>query len=86
MSLQITLDGQSEAIVRAQLAQGHANSAEDLIERALTVYSRLNTRRLSLGPSQKTPDEAVQDIRNLRIGITLAGLDVKDLAHEGHKY
>jgi hypothetical protein len=29
MSLQITLDGQSEAIVRAQLAQGHVRSAED---------------------------------------------------------
>jgi len=35
MSLQITIDGQSEAIVRAQLAQGNVRSSEELVERAL---------------------------------------------------
>ncbi|MFP5208655.1 MAG: hypothetical protein ACLGRW_05130 [Acidobacteriota bacterium] len=39
MSLQITIDGQSEAIVRAQLAQGNVRSPEELVERALQAYS-----------------------------------------------
>jgi len=86
MSLQITLDGQSEAIVRAQLAQGHARSPEELIERALAAFSGTKARRYFLGTSRKTPSEAVSDIHELRSGITLDGLKAKDLAHEGHKY
>ena len=39
MSLQITIDGQSEAIVRTQLAQGNARSPEALVELALQAYS-----------------------------------------------
>ena len=44
MSLQVTLDGQSEAIVRAQLAQGLARSPEEFIERAL-VHCHRNSGR-----------------------------------------
>jgi hypothetical protein len=86
MSLQITLDGQSEAIVRSQLAQGHARSPEELIERALTAYSGTRIKGYSLGISRKTPAEAVTDIRELRAGVTLGGLKVKELTHKGHKY
>ena len=45
MSLQITLDGQSEAIVRSQLAQGHARSPEELI----SVHSLPTPARESRG-------------------------------------
>ncbi len=86
MSLQITLDGQTEAIVRAQLALGHARSPEEFIERAITAFSGKDARRYSLGASRKSPSEAAADIQELRTGVTLGGISVKDLAHEGHKY
>ena len=33
-----------------------------------------------------TPAEAVADILELRKGVTLGGLKIQDLIHEGHKY
>jgi len=38
------------------------------------------------GPSTKSPAEAVADILELRKGVRLGGLKIKDLIHEGHKY
>jgi hypothetical protein len=39
------------------------------------------------GPTRTmTPAEAVADIRELRKGITLGGLKIKDLINEGRKY
>ena len=35
---------------------------------------------------KRTPAEAVAHIRESRKGITLGGLKIKDLIHEGHKY
>jgi hypothetical protein len=35
---------------------------------------------------KKTPAEAVAHIRESRKGVTLGGLKIKDLIHEGHKY
>ena len=54
MSLHITIDGQSEAIVRAQLAQGNARSPEELVERALQAYSGSAAKRFSFGASRKS--------------------------------
>jgi hypothetical protein len=34
----------------------------------------------------RTPAEAVAHIRESRKGVTLGGLKIKDLIHEGHKY
>jgi hypothetical protein len=86
MSLQITIDGQSEAIVRAQLAQGNARSPEELVELALQAYSDNTSTRFSLGVSWKSPAEAVADIHALRNTVSLGGLNIKELAHEGHIY
>jgi succinate dehydrogenase/fumarate reductase flavoprotein subunit len=86
MSLHVTLGGESEAIIRAHLEQGNARSPEELIERALTAFSSAMQRRYSLGRSQKTPAEAVSDIRKLRSRVSLGGIRVKDLAHEDHRY
>jgi len=86
MSLQITIDGQGEAMVRAQLAQGNARSPEELVERALQAYSCNGAKRFSLGASRKSSAEAVADIRELRNSVSLGDLKVKDLTHEGHKY
>jgi hypothetical protein len=35
---------------------------------------------------KRTPAEAVAHIRESRKGVTLGGLTIKDLIHEGHKY
>jgi hypothetical protein len=86
MSLQIKIDGQCEAMVRSQLAEGHARSPEELVERALAAYSANTSRQFSLGRSRKTAAEAVADIRELRKTVDLAGLKIEDLIHEGHKY
>jgi hypothetical protein len=86
MSLHVTLGGESEAIIRAHLAQGNARSPEEVIERALTVFSGAKHRRYSLGRSQKTPAEAVSDIRKLRSRVSLRDIRVKDLAHADHKH
>ena len=86
MSLHITIDGQGEAIVRAQLAQGNARSPEELVELALQAYSRNGAKRFFLGASRKSSAEAVADIHELRNTVSLGGLKIKDLTHEGHKY
>lgn len=86
MGLQVTIDGHSEAIVRSQLAQGKAGSAEELIERALESYSRQVPRRFSLGSSGKTTAQAIADILDLRQTVSLGGLTLKELTHAGHKY
>ena len=38
------------------------------------------------GPGPYTPQEAGQNIRELRKKNILGGLKIKDLIHEGHKY
>ncbi|MBV9085571.1 MAG: hypothetical protein JOZ62_23090 [Acidobacteriaceae bacterium] len=34
----------------------------------------------------RTPVEAIAHIRESRKGVTLGGVKIKDLIHEGHKY
>ena len=43
-------------------------------------------RAVWLGSSLYTPEEAGRNIRELRRGVTLGGLRIKDLIHEGHCY
>ena len=35
---------------------------------------------------KKTPAESIAHIRQSRKGVTLGGLKIKDLIHEGHRY
>ena len=79
MSLHITIDGQSEAIVRAQLAQGNARSPEELVERALQAYSGSAAKRFSLGALRKSFAEAVADIHELRNTVSLGELKIEDV-------
>jgi hypothetical protein len=86
MSLQMTIGDDYESLVRAQLAQGRAASAQELVERALAEYLAKAAGGFSLGESQRTPAEAVDDIRQLRQQVDLSGIALEDLAHEGHRY
>ena len=72
----------------AEQAQAAGVSIESYIERLLQQQTkrRENPKWVRLGPGLRTPAEAVADIRELRKGVTLGGLKIKDLINEGRKY
>jgi len=83
----INLSPRAEELVSKQLARGAGQSPEEVVERALETVSKDEEPPLSLfGPGTKTPAEAVDDIFELQKRNRLAGLKIKDLIHEGHKY
>ena len=83
----VTLSPHAEQLIRDHLTHGFARSPEEVIERALeSVRLDREIEVPSFGRPVKTPAEAVEDIRKLRKGVTLDGLKIKDLIHEGHKY
>jgi hypothetical protein len=70
--------------VAAQLRTGLFNSPEEVVTRALEALAE---KELPTAPTRTmTPAEAVADIRELRRGVTLGGLRIKDLINEGRKY
>ncbi|HLH04548.1 MAG TPA: hypothetical protein VKX25_17410 [Bryobacteraceae bacterium] len=77
----ITLTPHAQELLEQQLANG--GSPEQVIERALESLSKAEP---PAGRKKKTPEEAVADIRELRKGLTLGGLKIKDLINEGRKY
>jgi Arc/MetJ-type ribon-helix-helix transcriptional regulator len=83
MPLSVTLDSHGEELVSAQLRSGRYRSPEEVVTRALETLAE----REPLAPRRKkTPAEAVADIRELRKGVTLGGLKIRDLINEGRKY
>ena len=82
--MQVTLTPHGEELLRAELARQAGSSPEQILERAL---ERLAEEPPVPGTERKlTAAEAVDDILELRKGVTLGGLKIKDLIHEGHKY
>ena len=75
-----------EELLQKQLAQDPYRSPEEVIERALENLAKKEPIPSQLGPATKSPAEAVADILELRKGVRLGGLKIKDLIHEGHKY
>jgi len=82
----IRLTPRSEELLKEQLARGRYRSPEEVIERALETLAQKDYISFRRGPSTQSPAEAVADILELRKGVRLSGLKIKDLAHEGHKY
>jgi Arc/MetJ-type ribon-helix-helix transcriptional regulator len=82
----IRLTPHGEELLQEQLARGPYRSPEEVIERALETLAQRESAPFHLGPSAKSPTEAVADILELRKGVRLDGLKIKDLIHEGHKY
>jgi Arc/MetJ-type ribon-helix-helix transcriptional regulator len=79
--MQVTLTPHAEELLNEQLARGRGRSPEEVVERALeTLAEQPPAKR------EKTPAAAVAHIRESRKGVTLGGLKIKDLIHEGHKY
>ena len=79
----LTLDGYGEQLVAAHLRTGRYRSPEEVVTCALETLSE---KEPSADERKKTPAEAVADIRELRKGVTLGGLKIKDLINEGRKY
>ncbi len=83
MSLTLTLDPHGEQLVAAHLRSGRYHSPEEVVTRALETLAGKEPPP----PARTiTPAEAVADIRELRKGVTLGGLRIKDLIHEDRKY
>ena len=66
-----------------ELKSGHYKDAEDVIQRALQTLRAIHYA--TPGKVQKCQETAAR-IRELRKGVTLGGLKVKELIHEDHKY
>jgi Arc/MetJ-type ribon-helix-helix transcriptional regulator len=79
----ITLKLETERLINEELKSGHYKDAEEVIQRALQTLHAIH---------QATPSkvqecqEAAARIRELRQGMTLGGLNIRDLIYEGHKY
>ena len=82
----VRLTPHSEELLQRHLTRGSYRSPEEVIERALEMLAQKGPISFRLGSSTKSPSEAVADILELRKGVRLSGLKIKDLIHEGHKY
>jgi Arc/MetJ-type ribon-helix-helix transcriptional regulator len=83
---EVYLTPHGEKLLRGQLARGTYRSAEEVIERALETLAQKESKPSHLVPPTKSPAEAVAGILELRKGLRLNGLKIKDMIHEGHKY
>jgi hypothetical protein len=81
--MEVTLSPHGEQLLNDQLARNAGSSPQEILERAL---EKLAEQQHPAPERKKTPAEAVADILELRKGVTLGGLKIKDLIHEGHKY
>ena len=74
--------------ILAEQAAAQGLSVENYVERLAEQAAQTpdQPRWVRLGPGRLTPQEAGHDIRELRKGVTLGGLKMKDLIHEGRKY
>lgn len=83
MPLNVTLDAHGEELLAAHLRSGRYHSPEEVVTRAL---ESLTEKEPLAQTRKKTPAEAVALIRELRKGVTLGGLKIRDLINEGRKY
>ncbi len=85
MSTTVRLTPHGEALLQRQLEKGRFRSPEEVVERALETLD-VTGDRSGVTSAKMTPAEAVAEIIKNRKGVTLGGLKIKDLIHEGHKY
>jgi Arc/MetJ-type ribon-helix-helix transcriptional regulator len=83
MPTTLNLDPHGEQLLAAQLRTGRYHSPEEVVTRALETLAE---QEAPPSAGTMTPAEAVAEIRELREGITLGGLKIKDLINEGRKY
>jgi Arc/MetJ-type ribon-helix-helix transcriptional regulator len=84
MPLTLNLDPDGEQTVAAHLRTGRYHSPEEVVTRALETLAEKEPP--TVPTRTMTPAEAMADIRELRKGITLGGLRIRDLVNEGRKH
>ena len=75
----IILKPEQEQVLREAIKSGLAHSTDEALNQALDAL------RERLLHGSKSTAEAVSDILELRQGVTLGGLKIKDLIHHGHR-
>jgi len=80
----ITLTDHGQELLSKELARRPGESPERVIERALEALQDRETQDSQMA-AQECRD-AASTIRELRKGVTLGGLKIRDLIREGHKY
>lgn len=79
--MNVRLTPHSERLVKEQLVQGGFRSPEEVVERALELLVEKASR--AEGGAGNTAAHALAEILN-RKGVTLGGIRIKNLVHEGH--
>ena len=77
----VELTPETERLVKEEIELGHFRSVDEVINSAVETL-RIRYRGAT-GTTRKTPAEAIAHIRQLREGVSLAGLKIKDLMNEG---
>jgi Arc/MetJ-type ribon-helix-helix transcriptional regulator len=83
--MNVRLNAHTEELLKEQLARGGFSSAEEVIEHALEALAEKESLGRTSSPQRMSPAQAVADILELRKGVKLGGLKIKDLIHEGHR-
>lgn len=84
ISMNVRLNPHSEQLLKEQLAHGRFHSPEEVIEHALEALAETESTSVPQ-PEIKSHAQAVADILELRKGVKLGGLKIKDLIREGHR-
>jgi len=82
----IEVKPETELLVRQEIERGHIHSIDELI---VAGVHAVRTRTLPLPGTPSTQGQcadAAARLRELRKGVTLGGLRIRDLAHEGHRF
>ena len=81
----IKLKPETEQLVQTEIQNGHFRSIDELIVQGVQALREKSSARSASTPNG-TVAEAVARLRTLRKGVTLGGLKIEDLAHEGHRF
>jgi Arc/MetJ-type ribon-helix-helix transcriptional regulator len=79
----INLKAETERLVREEIESGRFRSVDELI---IEGVQALRAQKCAAGNRSQHYQSSAARLRELRKGVTLGGLRIKDLAHEGHHY
>ena len=79
--MNVRLTPATEQLLKKHLAHGGFRSPEDVIQRALEVLEMASSTETR---SENTAAQALADILD-RKGVTLGGIHISNLTHEGHR-
>ncbi|PYP87864.1 MAG: hypothetical protein DMG65_16295 [Candidatus Angelobacter sp. Gp1-AA117] len=84
--MQIKLSSETERLVQEEIKRGHFQSVDELIVQGLQALRERDSAEPTHIGKNGSPADAVAHLRVLRNGISLKGLKIKDLVHEGHRF